>query len=117
MVPKFSVAKPWVTVCCVCVLLCWLQVCHSRETCDSALKLHLKTVVKNRIPEVIYEAVCDADYCDYPDGDSDTHESLNVVPITQMVLVLQAQRGQSRGYTAHYRRVAVGCTCMWAKTA
>ncbi|XP_063080159.1 interleukin 17a/f2 [Engraulis encrasicolus] len=132
-------------VCCVCVLLliCWPQVCHGQQVCDSPLRLQLlkapptrgwvksrdlnrqslsswqwtKTVVKNRIPEVIYEAVCDSAYCDYPHGDWDTHESLNAVPVHQVMLVLHAERGQPRSYTAQYRRVAVGCTCMWAKMA
>lgn len=74
-----------------------------------------RTFVKNGIPEVIYEAVCDSAYCDYPLRDTDAHNSLAAVPIHQVLLVLQRQTGRSKCYIAHFRRVAVGCTCVWAK--
>lgn len=76
-----------------------------------------RTIVKSGIPEVIYEAVCDSAHCDYPLRDSDALESLIAVPIHQVLLVLQRQTGRSKCYVAHYRRVVVGCTCVWAKTS
>ncbi|KAG5265370.1 hypothetical protein AALO_G00241650 [Alosa alosa] len=71
--------------------------------------------VENGIPQVIYEAVCDASYCEYPQSDIEAQGNLNAVAIHQVHMVLQRQRGRPRCYVAHFRRVAVGCMCVWAK--
>lgn len=69
----------------------------------------------NRIPSTIWEAECTSDFCSslWP-GQQDAHR-LNSVPIHQSLLVLTRNNG-SRCYTASYRSVAVGCTCVRAVT-
>ncbi|XP_018548196.1 interleukin 17a/f2 [Lates calcarifer] len=73
------------------------------------------TTVKNRIPSTLWEAECSNSFCSSPNpGPTDKH-NLNSVPIYQNILVLNQQEG-GRCYTASYQSVAVGCTCVWAKT-
>ncbi|XP_076595352.1 interleukin 17a/f2 [Chaetodon auriga] len=73
------------------------------------------TTVRNRIPSTIWEAECSSSFCSSPSpGQTDRH-SLNSVPVYQNVLVLTRQDGR-RCYNASYQSVAVGCTCVWAKT-
>ncbi|XP_033480175.1 interleukin 17a/f2 [Epinephelus lanceolatus] len=73
------------------------------------------STVKHRIPSTIWEAECSSSFCSSPNpGQTDRH-NLNSVPIYQNILVLNPQDG-GRCYTASYRSVAVGCTCVWAKT-
>lgn len=142
---KFIAVRSWGIMCCLYLLLRALALAESSSPakCDPKMKVQLnyppssegwersrelnrlslsawqwtRTIVKNGIPEVIYEAVCDSAYCDYPLRDSDALEGFIAVPIHQVLLVLQRQTGRSKCYVAHYRRVAVGCTCVWAKTS
>ncbi|XP_044052219.1 interleukin 17a/f2 [Siniperca chuatsi] len=73
------------------------------------------STVKNQIPSTLWEAECSSSFCSSPNpGQTDGH-NLNSVPIYQNVLVLKRQDG-GRCYTASYRSVAVGCTCVLAKT-
>ncbi|XP_035507844.1 interleukin 17a/f2 [Morone saxatilis] len=72
------------------------------------------TTVKNRIPSTLWEAECSSSFCSSPNRQTDGH-NLNSVPIYQNVLVLNRQ-DRGRCYTASYVSVAVGCTCVWAKT-
>uniref|UniRef100_UPI0037E8EF32 interleukin 17a/f2 n=1 Tax=Semicossyphus pulcher TaxID=241346 RepID=UPI0037E8EF32 len=73
------------------------------------------STVKNRIPSTLWEAECSSSSCVSPNpGQTDGH-NLNSVPIYQNILVLHRQGG-GRCYTAAYQQVAVGCTCVWAKT-
>ncbi|KAG7239558.1 hypothetical protein INR49_028709 [Caranx melampygus] len=73
------------------------------------------STVKNRIPSTIWEAECSSSFCSslYP-GHTDQH-GLNSVPIHQNILVLNQQEGGGC-FTASYQSVAVGCTCVKAKT-
>ncbi|KAL6113693.1 uncharacterized protein ACO6RY_11910 [Pungitius sinensis] len=64
----------------------------------------------NQIPSTIWEAECGS--CSGPGAGRD----LNSVPIYQNLLVLTRQE-QEHCFTASYRSVAVGCTCVWARTA
>ncbi|XP_041794854.1 interleukin 17a/f2 [Chelmon rostratus] len=74
------------------------------------------STVKNRIPSTLWEAECSSSFCVSPSpGQTDGH-NLNSVPVYQNVLVLTRQDGTGRCYNASYRSVAVGCTCVWAKT-
>ncbi|XP_060902138.1 interleukin 17a/f2 [Labrus mixtus] len=70
---------------------------------------------KNRIRSTIFEAECSSSSCINPNsGQMDGH-NLNSVPIYQNILVLHRQ-GRGRCYNASFQSVAVGCTCVWAKT-
>ncbi|KAM9367056.1 interleukin 17a/f2 [Symphorus nematophorus] len=73
------------------------------------------STVKNRIPVTLWEAECSSSFCSSPNpGQTDGH-NLNSVPVYQNILVLTRQdRGSC--YTASFRSVAVGCTCVWART-
>ncbi|XP_029283613.1 interleukin-17A-like [Cottoperca gobio] len=72
------------------------------------------STVTNRIPSTLWEAECSG-VCSSPStGQTDGH-NLNSVPVYQNVLVLN-RLGGGRCYTASYRSVAVGCTCVWAKS-
>ncbi|XP_070765546.1 interleukin 17a/f2 [Enoplosus armatus] len=73
------------------------------------------STVKNRIPSTLWEAECSFSFCSSPKPGQKGRDNLNSVPIYQNVLVLNRQEG-GRCYTASYRSVAVGCTCVWAKT-
>uniref|UniRef100_A0A8C2ZQR2 Uncharacterized protein n=1 Tax=Cyclopterus lumpus TaxID=8103 RepID=A0A8C2ZQR2_CYCLU len=64
-----------------------------------------------RIPSTLWEAECSSSFCSGLDGGLD----LISVPIYQNVLVLNRQ-ARVRCFTVSYRSVAVGCTCVWAKT-
>lgn len=67
----------------------------------------------NQIPSTIWEAECTGHFCSVlSPGQPDAYR-LNSVPIRQTVLVLTRNNG-SRCYTATYRSVAVGCTCVRA---
>ncbi|XP_059214185.1 interleukin 17a/f2 [Centropristis striata] len=74
------------------------------------------STVKNRIPSTLWEAECSSSFCSSPDPGHSDHHSLNSVPVHQNVLVL-TRRDADGCYTAAYRSVAVGCTCVWAKTS
>lgn len=77
--------------------------------------LFRSSTVKNRIPSTLWEAECTSSFCSSPNpGQTDTHD-LNSVPVHQTILVLNRQDG-GRCYTASYRSVAVGCTCVRAIT-
>ncbi|XP_035010204.2 interleukin 17a/f2 [Hippoglossus stenolepis] len=69
------------------------------------------STVKNRVPSTLWEAECIDAFC----SGLNKH-SLVSVPIYQSVLVLNRQQG-AHCYTASYLSVAVGCTCVWAKTS
>uniref|UniRef100_A0A3Q0T5Y2 Uncharacterized protein n=1 Tax=Amphilophus citrinellus TaxID=61819 RepID=A0A3Q0T5Y2_AMPCI len=70
---------------------------------------------ENRIPGTLWEAECSTSFCSSSiPGQKDQH-NLNSVPVYQDVLVLTSQTG-GRCYKASFRSVAVGCTCVWAKT-
>ncbi|XP_040892242.1 interleukin 17a/f2 [Toxotes jaculatrix] len=71
--------------------------------------------VKNRIPSTIWEAECSSSFCTSPNPGYVEKDNLNSVPVYQNILVLNRQEG-GRCYTASYQSVAVGCTCVWAKT-
>nr|QRW33322.1 Interleckin-17A/F2 [Lateolabrax maculatus] len=72
------------------------------------------TTVKNRIPSTLWEAECTNSFCSSPKPGLTDRHNLNSVPVYQNILVLDRQDG-GRCYTASYRSVAVGCTCVWAK--
>ncbi|KAL3065067.1 hypothetical protein OYC64_015282 [Pagothenia borchgrevinki] len=67
----------------------------------------------NRIPSTLWEAECSSSFCLSPNKQTDRHK-LNSVPVLQNVLVLTRRPG-GRCYTASYRSVAVGCTCVRAR--
>ncbi|XP_078114994.1 LOW QUALITY PROTEIN: interleukin 17a/f2 [Sander vitreus] len=68
----------------------------------------------NRIPSTLWEANCSSSFCSTTGtGQTDGH-NLNSVPVYQNILVLW--RNEGRCYTAAYRSLAVGCTCIWATT-
>ncbi|XP_061563774.1 interleukin 17a/f2 [Cololabis saira] len=71
------------------------------------------TTVKTRIPSTLWEAECTSRACSSPDSGQTDVKNLNSVPIYQNILVLE--KNGSRCYTALYRSVAVGCTCVWAE--
>ncbi|XP_047437249.1 interleukin 17a/f2 [Mugil cephalus] len=73
------------------------------------------TTVKDRIPSTIWEAECSSNFCSAPNLQDSDKLNLNSVPVYQNILVLTRDQG-GRCYTASYRSVAVGCTCVWAKT-
>nr|XP_046254036.1 interleukin 17a/f2 [Scatophagus argus] len=74
------------------------------------------STVKNRIPSTLWEAECSSSFCSSPNpGQTDGH-NLNSVPVYQNILVLNQQDGK-RCYTASYQSVAVGCTCVWARSS
>lgn len=67
----------------------------------------------NQIPSTIWEAECTGHFCSaLSPGQPDAYR-LNSVPIRQTVLVL-TRNNRSPCYTATYRSVAVGCTCVRA---
>uniref|UniRef100_A0A665WUF2 Interleukin-17A-like n=1 Tax=Echeneis naucrates TaxID=173247 RepID=A0A665WUF2_ECHNA len=70
--------------------------------------------VKNRIPSTIWEAECSSS-CFSPGPRSTDSKDLDSVPIYQNILVLIRQ-GAGRCFTATYRSVAVGCTCVRTRT-
>ncbi|XP_039990429.1 interleukin 17a/f2 [Xiphias gladius] len=73
------------------------------------------STLKNRIPSTLWEAECSSSFCLSPNpGHTDKYD-LKSVPIYQKVLVLNRQRGQ-HCYTTSHQSVAVGCTCLWART-
>ncbi|XP_033933418.1 interleukin 17a/f2 [Pseudochaenichthys georgianus] len=67
----------------------------------------------NRIPSTLWEAECSSSFCFSPNKQTDRH-NLNSVPVLQNVLVL-TRSSKGLCYTASYRSVAVGCTCVWAR--
>nr|XP_055029213.1 interleukin 17a/f2 [Misgurnus anguillicaudatus] len=69
----------------------------------------------NRIPQVIFEAQCNTEYCKYPNSDVD--ERLNSVPVYQERLVLIQDTQDRKCFRATFESVIVGCTCVWAKTS
>nr|XP_040017709.1 interleukin 17a/f2 [Gasterosteus aculeatus aculeatus] len=69
------------------------------------------STVTHRIPSTIWEAKCGSSSCSGPGAGRD----LNSVPIYQSLLVL-TRRERERCFTASYRSVAVGCTCVRART-
>ncbi|KAF6734614.1 Interleukin-17A [Oryzias melastigma] len=73
------------------------------------------TSVKHQIPSTLWEAECVSSFCSSPVSGPSQDYSLNSVPIYQNILVLNRVKG-SHCYTASYRLVAVGCTCVWART-
>ncbi|XP_038557975.1 interleukin 17a/f2 [Micropterus salmoides] len=73
------------------------------------------STVKNRIPATLWEAECSNSFCSSPNPGQPNKYNMNSVPIYQNVLVLNQQRGV-HCYTASYLSVAVGCTCVVAKT-
>uniref|UniRef100_A0A4W4FRY2 Uncharacterized protein n=1 Tax=Electrophorus electricus TaxID=8005 RepID=A0A4W4FRY2_ELEEL len=68
----------------------------------------------HRIPEVIFEAECKTDYCNYPISNQKTE--LNSVPIYQDILVLKQDQANRNCFTASFQRVIISCTCVWAQT-
>ncbi|XP_021167502.1 interleukin 17a/f2 [Fundulus heteroclitus] len=72
------------------------------------------TTVKNQIPSTIWEANCTSEFCSAPKPGQAGNHNLNSVPIYQNILVLT--RMSNRCYSASYRSVAVGCTCVRATT-
>uniref|UniRef100_A0AAY4A474 Uncharacterized protein n=1 Tax=Denticeps clupeoides TaxID=299321 RepID=A0AAY4A474_9TELE len=75
------------------------------------------TFVHNRIPEMVSEADCSSSYCSSPNGPPSVDERLNSVPIYQEILVLKKHMSDSTCFTVSFLHVAVGCTCVWAKTS
>ncbi|CAB1448827.1 unnamed protein product [Pleuronectes platessa] len=69
------------------------------------------STVKTRVPSTLWEAECIDTFC----SGLDKHRLMSV-PVYQSVLVLNRQQG-ALCYTASYQSVAVGCTCVWAKTS
>ncbi|KAM8893499.1 interleukin 17a/f2 [Spinachia spinachia] len=65
----------------------------------------------HQIPSTIWEAKCSSSSCSGPGAGRD----LNSVPIYQNLLVLTRQE-REHCFTASYRSVAVGCTCVRART-
>ncbi|XP_067310759.1 interleukin 17a/f2 [Pseudorasbora parva] len=68
----------------------------------------------DRIPQVIFEAQCNSEYCTFPTG---VDERLNSLPIYQDVLVLKRDSKDKKCFRATFERVIVGCTCVWAKNS
>lgn len=73
------------------------------------------STVKNQIPSTIWEAECTSTFCSGLNPGHKDASDLNSVPIHQNILVLERQHN-SRCYTASYRSVVVGCTCVRAAT-
>ncbi|XP_066498914.1 interleukin 17a/f2 [Hoplias malabaricus] len=69
----------------------------------------------HRIPGVIFEAECRTQFCSDPNNQQQTE--LNSVPIYHDTLVLQQDEHDHSCFTASFQRVAVGCTCVWAKSS
>ncbi|XP_052002088.1 interleukin 17a/f2 [Xyrauchen texanus] len=69
----------------------------------------------HRIPQVIFEAQCQSEYCNYPYTGVDSR--LNSLPIYQDILVLKQDTQDGKCFRAVFERVIVGCTCVWAKTS
>ncbi|KAF7212162.1 interleukin-17A-like [Nothobranchius furzeri] len=74
------------------------------------------TTLKDQIPSTLWEAECSSTFCSSPDLGQTDHQNLNSVPVYQNILVLNRRQNESC-YTASYRSVAVGCTCVRAKTS
>uniref|UniRef100_A0A8C9Z665 Uncharacterized protein n=1 Tax=Sander lucioperca TaxID=283035 RepID=A0A8C9Z665_SANLU len=75
----------------------------------------MSSTEKNRIPSTLWEANCSSSFCSATGtGQTDGH-NFNSVPVYQNILVLH-RRDEGRCYTATYRSLAVGCTCVWATT-
>ncbi|KAF7660915.1 hypothetical protein LDENG_00272290 [Lucifuga dentata] len=72
--------------------------------------------VKHRIPSTIWEAECSSTFCSSPNP-GPSGFSLNSVPVYQNALVLNRQQDGGQCYTASYLSVAVGCTCVLAKSS
>ncbi|XP_041849962.1 interleukin 17a/f2 [Melanotaenia boesemani] len=72
------------------------------------------TTVKDQIPMTLWEAECSSTFCSSPTMGQSNSPGLNSVPVYQNILVLHRKSG-SHCYTASYRSVAVGCTCVQAK--
>uniref|UniRef100_A0A671ME84 Uncharacterized protein n=1 Tax=Sinocyclocheilus anshuiensis TaxID=1608454 RepID=A0A671ME84_9TELE len=66
------------------------------------------------IPQVIFEAQCNSEYCTLPNG---VDMRLNSLPIYQEILVLKQDTEDRKCFKATFERVIVGCTCVWAKTS
>lgn len=92
-----------------------VSISPSDVLCGALLLFFRSSTDPNQIPSTIWEAECTSDSCSalWP-GQPDAHR-LNSVPIWQAILVLIRNNG-SRFYTATYRSVAVGCTCVRART-
>nr|XP_020458320.1 interleukin-17A-like [Monopterus albus] len=73
------------------------------------------STVKNRIPATLWEAKCKNSSCSRPNPSHWDGYNLNSVPVYQNILVLTRQDG-GHCYNASYLSVAVGCTCIRAKT-
>ncbi|KAI4903601.1 hypothetical protein NFI96_013574 [Prochilodus magdalenae] len=75
----------------------------------------------HQIPGVIYEAECQTQYCTDPNPDPNNNNNLqtelNSVPIYHYILVLHQDKQDRKCFTASYQKVAVGCTCVWAKSS
>lgn len=84
-------------------------------TCGFCFSVFRPKISSHRIPHVIFEAQCNTEYCSYPDSDVD--ERLHSVPIHQDILVLKQDTQDGKCFSATFERVAVGCTCVWAKTS
>ncbi|KAM9466363.1 interleukin 17a/f2 [Clarias gariepinus] len=69
----------------------------------------------NTIPGVIFEAKCQSHHCAYPNRPY--HAELNSVPIYSNMLVLTQDQRNRKCFTVKFQRVAVGCTCVWAKSS
>uniref|UniRef100_A0A8C2ZRD8 Uncharacterized protein n=1 Tax=Cyclopterus lumpus TaxID=8103 RepID=A0A8C2ZRD8_CYCLU len=105
---------------CSCVFVCVLYMCLVLDQTDRSAPLTLRlhcccwfrsSTSWTRIPSTLWEAECSSSFCSGLDGGLD----LISVPIYQNVLVLNRQ-ARVRCFTVSYRSVAVGCTCVWAKT-
>uniref|UniRef100_A0A673BTK5 Interleukin 17a/f1 n=1 Tax=Sphaeramia orbicularis TaxID=375764 RepID=A0A673BTK5_9TELE len=73
------------------------------------------STVKTRIPSTLWEAECSSSFCSGADTRRTDVLGLNSVPVYQNLLVLTRQEGGDC-FNASYRSVAVGCTCVWAKS-
>uniref|UniRef100_A0A4W5P9Y9 Uncharacterized protein n=1 Tax=Hucho hucho TaxID=62062 RepID=A0A4W5P9Y9_9TELE len=74
------------------------------------------TTVENRLPPTIWEAECSSMYCVYPTNRNQyMHYGQNSVPIYKQVMVLYTSATR-KCYSASFLSVAVGCTCVWART-
>ncbi|CAL9701319.1 unnamed protein product [Knipowitschia caucasica] len=77
------------------------------------------STVQTQIPSTLWEAECSSSVCLFPqDGTAQGGGAtaghglgLSAVPIHQELLVLERHSG-SNCFTASFRRVAVGCTCV-----
>lgn len=67
------------------------------------------------IPRVIYEAECQSHHCSYPG--SHQHMELNSVPIYSSMLVLTQDPKNRKCFTIKFRKIAVGCMCVRARTS